>query len=391
MIEARRLIRHHWGDVLIVAACVAGVAELIWHIPWGQGDDQIDLVRASHWVAIPFVLLWTLPLLVRRRSGLVAGLTVFAAVAVLGIIDKDATDSIVLFVVVLAASATIGLHEDRRRAIAGGLVALVALLVLIRASNGVIVASDVFVGIIFALGPLAGGQVVRSLTVRNALLEQRTEELVRIQAEQAEAAVADERARIANELHDVIAQSVSVMTVQASGARMLLRTDRDRAREAILAVEETGREALAETRRLLGIMRHTPTEPQLAPQPGIGDLASLVERAAAAGIDLALRVEGEPQHVSHGVELVAYRVVSDACEFSPDRGGVAHGDVTLRWLYNALEIEVGGDGHADNDASARLIARVRERIRLYQGTLETGSRADGTGMFTVRIPLEATE
>ena len=344
VIEARRLIRHHWGDVLIVAACVAGVAELIWHIPWGQGDDQIDLVRASHWVAIPFVLLWTLPLLVRRRSGLVAGLTVFAAVAVLGIIDKDATDSIVLFVVVLAASATIGLHEDRRRAIAGGLVALVALLVLIRASNGVIVASDVFVGIIFALGPLAGGQVVRSLTLRNALLEQRTEELVRIQAEQAEAAVADERARIANELHDVIAQSVSVMTVQASGARMLLRTDRDRAREAILAVEETGREALAETRRLLGIMRHTPTEPQLAPQPGIGDLASLVERAAAAGIDLALRVEGEPQHVSHGVELVAYRVVSDACEFSPDRGGVAHGDVTLRWLYNALEIEVGGDG-----------------------------------------------
>ena len=171
------------GDALVVVAFLAALAELIWHIPWGQSDDAIDLDNASRWVAIPFVALWTLPLLLRRRSGLVAGLAVFIATTALAVIDADATDSIVLFVMILVASAVIGLHEDRRRAIVGGVVALVALLVLIRVSNGVLAASDVFVGIVFALGPLAGGQVVRSITQRNLLLKVRTQELERPQAE----------------------------------------------------------------------------------------------------------------------------------------------------------------------------------------------------------------
>jgi hypothetical protein len=145
MIGILRLARSHWGDLLAVAACLVGMAELIWHIPWGQGDDTINLLEANRWVALPFVPLWTLPLLLRRRWGLVAGLTVFAAVACLAVIDKNATDSIVLFVMILAASATIGLHEDCRRAIGGGIVALAALLILIRMSNGVLVASDVFI------------------------------------------------------------------------------------------------------------------------------------------------------------------------------------------------------------------------------------------------------
>ena len=267
MTSARRLLRRHWGDALVIVAFLAAIAELVWHIPWGQSADAIDLDNASRWLAIPFVALWTLPLLLRRRSGLVAGLAVFIAVAALAVIDADATDSVVLFVMILAASAAIGLHEDRRRAIVGGVLALAALLLLIRVTNGYLAASDVFVGVIFALGPLAGGMVVRSLTERNAQLEAKTLELERLQAEQAEAAVTEERTRIANELHNVIAQGVSVMTVQASGARLLLRTDPERAREAILAVEETGREALTETRRLLGILRRDTTEPQLTPSP----------------------------------------------------------------------------------------------------------------------------
>ena len=133
---------------------------------------------------------------------------------------------------------------------------------------------------------------MRSITQRNALLEARTEELERLHAEQAAAAAAEERTRIANELHNVIAQGVSIMTVQASGARLLLRTDPDRAREAILAVEEAGREALDETRRLLGVLRSDTTGRQLSPQPGVASLRALVERENARGLPVRLDGRG---------------------------------------------------------------------------------------------------
>jgi signal transduction histidine kinase len=375
-----------------VAAFAAGIAQLVWHIRWGQGDDVVDLDNASRWVAIPFVALWTLPLLVRRRSGLVAGLAVFIAVSALAVIDADATDSVVLFVVLLAASAAIGLHEDRGRAIVGGIVALIALLVLIRVSNGYLAASDVFVGVIFAWGPLFGGQVVRSITERNELLEARTKELERLHAEQAEAAVLEERTRIANELHNVIAQGVSVMTVQASGARLLLRTDPDRAREAILAVEETGREALTETRRLLGILRRDSTEPQLAPQPGVASLQSLIDREVERGLPVTLTIEGEPRPLPSSVAVTAYRVVHEALAFVRDHVGVTTASVTVRYEPEALEVEVGDDGRARRGSGpAQLQAALSERLRLHGGTIKITPRLNGTCLVNAHIPLEARE
>ena len=180
--------RLDWGDALVVAAFLAALAELIGRIRWGQSDDVIDLDEASRWMAIPFAAIWTLPLLLRRRSGLVAGLAVFIAIAALALIDADATDSIVMFVMILAASAVIGLHEDRRRAIVGGVIALASILILIRVSNGYLAASDVFVGVIFGRGPARGGQVVRSITrAERAARGAGPQELERLQAEQAAA------------------------------------------------------------------------------------------------------------------------------------------------------------------------------------------------------------
>jgi signal transduction histidine kinase len=389
--EARTFLRRHWGDILVVVAFLAAVAELAWHIPWGESDDTLDLDRASRWLAIPFVALWTLPLLLRRRSGLVAGLAVFIAIATLAAIDSDATDSVVLFVTILAASAAIGLHEDRRRAVAGGLIALACLLVLIGVSNGGLAGSDIFVGIIFALGPLAGGQVVRSITQRNALLEARTRELERLQIEQAEAAVIEERTRIADELHDVIAQGVSVMTVQASGARLLLRTDPARAREAILAVEETGREALTETRRLLGILRRDSTAPQLSPQPGVTSLQNLIDREIAGGIPVTLRIEGDPRALPAGVDVTAYRVVDEALANVREHRGVTHAAVTLRWAAEALVLEIADDGRpAGHEPGLQLVA-LSERLRVHGGSVELSPSADGMCLVNARIPLEARE
>lgn len=389
MKATRTLPRRRWGDGLVVLLFAAAMAEIIWHPGWNDAQAAAHLASQSKWLTIPFAFVWTLPLLARRRSGLVAGLTVAGAIAVLGLISNPATDMTVMFIAYLAASGVIGLYEDRVRAVAGGIAAFVLLLVLLSTNPGGIGPGEVFVGMIFAFGPLTAGQVVRELTHRNVVLEQRARELERLQIVQAEAAVAEERARIANELHDVIAHGVSVMTVQASGARLLLRNDPARARAAIEAVENAGREALAETRRLLGILRQD-TSAQRAPQPGIDDLEAIFESARAAGLALSLRVEGEPRALSPGLGLAAYRVVSDACGFTQGLGGVPRADVTLRWLQDALEIEVAGDDSAERDSSARLVARVAERIRLYGGTLETGRRDDGAGVFTARLPLEVS-
>ena len=391
MRPGRDVLERHWGDLLVVVACAAGLAELIWHIPWGQTDDAIALDDASRWVAIPFVALWTLPLLLRRRSGLVAGLAIFIAVGALAVIDRDATDSIVLFVMLLAASATIGLHEDRRGAIVGGVAGVAALIVLIRVTNGELGASDVFVGVLFAWGPLAGGQVVRSITERNALLEARTEELERLHAEQAAAAVTEERTRIANELHDVIAQGVSVMTVQASGARLLLRSDPERAREAIVAVEDAGREALTETRRLLGVLRRDSSELELSPLPGVASIRALVDRENMRGLPTTLAVEGEPKMVPASVQMTAYRVVDEALAYVRRHLGVSEVTVTLRWETDALVVEIADDGRCRDGAepARALAASLAERLRLHGGSVDTTLQADGSRPVNARIPLEA--
>jgi len=390
---ARTFLRHHWGDLLVGVAFLAGIAELVFHIPWGQGDDPINLDDANRWIAIPFVAIWTLPLLYRRRSGMLAGLAVFIGVAVLGIIQPDATDAIVLFVTILAASAAIGLHEDRRGAIIGGIAALGALLVLIRAANGALYASDVFVGVIFAWGPLFGGQVVRSIGQRNELLEARTEELQRLHEEQAAAAATEERTRIANELHGVIAQGVSIMTVQASGARLLLRSDPERAREAILAVEEAGREALDETRRLLGVLRSDTTGRELAPQPGVASLRALVERENARGLPVRLDIEGAPRTIPASAQVTAYRIVDDTLASVRSHVGVTSVAVTLRWRPDALEVSIVDDGRLRNgsEPARDLVASLSERLRLHGGTVDASPQLDGTCPVNVRLPLEAEE
>jgi signal transduction histidine kinase len=389
VLRARGRWTERKGDSLIILLLLAGVGEIVFRPHWGEAGTNGGLGDASMWLELAFAPLWSLPLLLRRRSGLAAGVSVAAAIAVLALVANPATESSVIFACYIAGSAVIGLYEERVRAVAGGIGIFALLLVVLSTNPGSINASDVFVGLIFAFAPLAAGQVVRELTHRAAALADRAGELERQHAAQAEAAAAEERARIANELHDVIAHGVSVMTVQASGARLLLRSDPVRAREAIEAVEHAGREALAETRRLLGILRRDPAA-ERAPQPGIGDLEAVIAAARAAGLAVSLRIEGEPRALSPGVGLAAFRVVSDACEFTRETGGVARADVVVRWLLDALEIEVAGDGTADYRASGRLIARVTERIRLYDGSLETRRRDDGAGVFTARIPLEVS-
>jgi signal transduction histidine kinase len=193
-------------------------------------------------------------------------------------------------------------------------------------------------------------------------------------------AAADERAVIAGELHDVLAHSLSAIVVQAGAAR---RADPSRALAALGEVERTGREALAELRRLLGVLGPARDELPLAPQPGLEHVPSLVRRARLAGLEVHLCVEGRPRPLPAGVDLAAYRVVELALGSALDGAGAARADVRVSYADDAVTIEVRDDGRR----TVRPLAGVRERVCLYGGELHAGSRSGGGHAVRARIPL----
>jgi signal transduction histidine kinase len=204
------------------------------------------------------------------------------------------------------------------------------------------------------------------------------------QAQRTRAAIEQERVVIGRELQDIIAHSVSVMVVQAGGARRLLRADPDRARASILNVEQTGRETLAEMRRLLGLLRRDDDPRALAPQPGLERLDELVSATAQAGLKCELQTEGDPVELTPGIDLVGYRVLEAALARAA-HARCAAATARVRYTPGWLELEVRGD-HPVPDSPAELAA-VRERVDLYGGRMVV----DPEGPFTLRcrLPLEA--
>jgi signal transduction histidine kinase len=199
------------------------------------------------------------------------------------------------------------------------------------------------------------------------------------------AAIVEERTRIGSELQDIIAHSVSAMVIQAGGARRALRSDPERARDSILNVEQTGREALADLRRLLGMLRKDDDPRALAPQPGLKQLGTLIESMRAVDMECELQTEGQPMDLTPGVDLVGYRVVEAVLQ-SAARHRRPRAIVTIRYRPHELELDVRGDGSiADLDHELRGIV---ERVALYDGRVRTVPAGDG---FAVEARLPVAE
>jgi signal transduction histidine kinase len=212
---------------------------------------------------------------------------------------------------------------------------------------------------------------------------------------EARRAVAAERRRIARELHDVVAHSISVMVVQAGGARRILERDPERAEAAAAQIERTGREALLEMRRLLGVLRGPDQAAELAPSPTFEGLGALVGRARAAGLPVEVDVEGEPRLLPAGVDLTAYRVVQEALTNALQHAPGARTSISVVWHADALELVIAdcGPGPAPGRASGgpgQGLIGMRERVALYGGDLRTGPRRGGGFEVRVRLPLEAS-
>ena len=217
-------------------------------------------------------------------------------------------------------------------------------------------------------------------------------------AQQAEAsaaeAIAVERARLARELHDVVAHSVSVMVMQAKGGSAVLDSDPDRARAAFHTIESSGRQAIEELRLMLGLLRGDGTADGAAadrsPQPGLARLPALVESVRSAGLAVELREEGEPARLPAGEDVSAYRIVQESLTNTLKHARAKRASVTLRWSEDTVELEVVDDGDGGNGAdvlsSGRGVIGMRERATMFGGTLTAGPRHEGGFRVHARLP-----
>jgi signal transduction histidine kinase len=249
-------------------------------------------------------------------------------------------------------------------------------------SNGIYAEGVVFYALLFG-APWAAGWAVRRWRLSERQVEQ--------EKARTAAAIADERARIARELHDVVAHSISVMVVQARGGRRVLASEPADARDAFAIIESTGHQALEEMRRLLGMLRKSDEELALAPQPSLKEFGTLVDHVRAAGLPVEVTIEGEARDLPPGVDLSAYRIVQEALTNALRHAGPARARVLIRYGQDDLVLEVADDGVGSGDASGAGYGLVgmRERVSVYGGELQAGRRPEGGYALRVRLPLES--
>jgi signal transduction histidine kinase len=377
------LARRYWFDALILVGVGVGLTEVV------LTQDDMDGPQGPLWFDILAILAITLPLLFRRRFPFGAPVAVGSALALSSFVDgRLVPNGLITVLFGITAFVLMGMLRDRNQALAGlafgiGVVAIVA-----HNDPRAGVGNFVFVSIVFSIAWLIGLLVSRTFHEAERARE-RAARAERAREERARLAVSDERARIARELHDVVGHSVSVMTVQASAARRLLRPQQEKEREALLVVEKTGREAMAEMRRMVGVLRRPEEAPALAPQPSLEQIETLVEHTREAGLPVDLRIEGKPVQLPPGVDLTAYRLVQEALTNTMKHARASSAEVVVRYGDGDVELTISDDGvgGADGDSGGHGLVGMRERVSVYGGELEAGPRADGGFRLRARLPI----
>ena len=248
---------------------------------------------------------------------------------------------------------------------------------------------DFLLPIVMFGGAWLAGRLVQKRQLYAQAFAERARVLERERDANARVAAAEERVRIAREMHDAVGHSVSVMVVQAGAERLALGEERPATREALLAIERTGREALAEMSRLLGVLRKEGEGLALAPRPSLAQVDALVQTVRAVGIPVELRVEGDQTALPPSVDVSAYRIVQEALTNVVKHAGPARATVVVRYSGRSVEVEVtdDGEGSVNGNAAGYGLAGMRERVALHGGTLDASSRSDGGFTVKARLPL----
>ena len=354
------------------------------------------LARRSSWPVLwLFTAAMVIPVVFRRQYPAVA----FAVAAVAGAVQVVVTSRpIFADAAILVLLYTVAAYRPRRMSLAVLAVCFAGALAAItrwappRIFHSPYLTAEVLVyfTVLVALAWVLGD----SMQYRRGHLQALEERAVRLERErdaQAQIAAAAERARIAREMHDVVAHNVSVMVVQADGAAFALDTEPEQARAALGAISRTGRQALAEMRRLLGVLRTGDVPAELAPQPGVSQVGDLLEQARAAGLPVTCTVDGAPRDLPGGADLAAYRVVQEALTNTRKHGGPgACAHAMLRYRPDGLEVSVTDDGRgaaAPPDPGGHGLAGMRERVEIYGGTVRAGPRPGGGYQVQATLPF----
>jgi signal transduction histidine kinase len=379
--RARVRLRRDVVDVLIVALAVVVEVEIV--VKHGQVNEAVLAIAGIFFV---------LPLLFRRRYPLAAPCVSLVAFTLAATIDPSGLSHIDFGGLAgIAVLIALGAVRDGEGAVVGLALGMTAV-IYVQSRFPDTTTSDLVGALVFYGGAWLAGRALATRADQTRELRRRVAQADRTRALAVEQASADERSRIARELHDVVAHSVSVMVVQTSGVRRLLREEQRREREALLSVEQIGRQALTEMRRMLGLMpTGTEDHAALAPQPGLQHLDELIAKVEAAGLPVTLRLEGERLQLPPGVDLSAYRIVQEGLANALKHAHGSQAEVVVRFDERSLHLEVVDDGEGGEGVPGELgrgLVGMRERVALYGGTLEAGPRDGGGFVLSADLPIE---
>ncbi|HEY8481952.1 MAG TPA: sensor histidine kinase [Spirillospora sp.] len=383
--------------LLAFGLLLPGLTELyLQKLPEGHGYDEFrdpDVWNGLVVAAVTLSLTW------RRRSPLPVLLFVIAGELALAVPQyPPSTADVAAFLVAVYSLAA---HRGLAQSAPGGLLAFVFYVVYLVMAPVELSLLEILTDCALVAGVWVLGRNLRLRRAYLAELEDRAARLERARGTDARAARIEERSRIARELHDVVAHHVSVMTVQAGAARRIIDRDAGSAREAMSTIEEVGRTALSEMRRIVGVLRTERDVEQegreLAPQPGLGDLEELLDHVRETGLSVQLWIEGEARSPSPGVDVAAFRLIQEALTNTLKHAGPqARAWVRLYYGDGDLTVEIEDDGRGtstlgagDGDSPGHGLVGMYERVALYGGELKIGPRVGGGFGVRARFPLEA--
>jgi signal transduction histidine kinase len=387
MSRVRQFARKNWFEIPIALLAIVGMSELV------VGRNSPGAPTTALWISVPTIGLLVLPLMARRRYPFAAPATYWVLATAVTFADGVLIPYVhALFPVGMATAFLLGNLRDDFQARTGLAIVLGGAAIIVYNIPGAPVAELVFVPIEFAISWLAG-YALRERSFQAEAAEVRATMAERERDAAARIAVAEERARIARELHDIVAHAVSVMVLQVGAVRHKLPDALAEDRDALRGVERAGRTALAEMRRLLAAMRRDGDEAELVPQPGLDGLDALLAEIGRAGLPVELHVDGDPFPLPRGVELSAYRIVQEGLTNALKHAHASNADVTVRYRPDEVEIEVrdNGRGSATSDGLGHGLIGVRERVKIYGGEMTAGSENGHGFVLNTRLPLAGDE
>jgi signal transduction histidine kinase len=380
------LARRHGLDLLIAAAAIEGAVQV------AVGSDSADAPRTTPALSAVALVLIVVPLLARRRLPFAAPAAVWLLAAAFSFIDGRLVGfSLGVYAAGLAAAFLLGTVRNELEGRIGLIIAAGGAAIVMYNDPSHSPGDVVVLPIVFGLAWLAG-MAHRNRSVQAETAEQRADTAERERETVARIAVAEERARIARELHDIVAHAMSVMVLQVGAVRHHMPAELADDAEALQGVERTGRTALGEMRRLLGALRRDDEDAELAPQPGLARLEHLLQDVRNAGLRVDVEVDGDPFPLPHGLDVSAYRIVQEGLTNTLKHANASEARVLIGYGSEELRIDVRDDGrgsHSDDGLGHGLIG-IRERVKIYGGQMTAADAGDGGFALSTRLPVNGS-